>query len=385
MKFHIVIAEYLPEFFDGRISRISSLENYFLEINQNYLVYSSGANADIDNNVKYGCYWKSSSISKTSPVAKTVSFRAKCFDFVQSTFKLLYRNLVIVDYQLLNVIALVRALNRNFCRSDANILILSMPKFSILFSVFLLNKRKYERLIFDFRDLPYTHRLLKGNPISHFLVKSMILLLGRRNDTVFWVTNTNAENYLRAVLPNKANVRVVPNGFVVQKYTSTRVENVSHSIAYFGNIGGIRNIHSTHTKLLTTYSSVHFYGLVDFTTRKILGNNYKGLLPRTEIPNHAAAYDHLLVIISEAEDAACAIPGKVYEYMSFRKPVILVCPKGSAVEEMLDEIQYPYRNITTGVCRLERSMPSFENLQSKYLRRNIWQNVFKEYKLNEES
>src|SRR5690606_7889499 len=48
--------------------------------------------------------------------------------------------------------------------------------------------------------------------------------------------------------------------------------------------------------------------------------------------------DVLLLFIFKEEDSKAAIPGKVYEYIAARKPIIAFCPKSSAAAELLSGI-----------------------------------------------
>lgn len=47
--------------------------------------------------------------------------------------------------------------------------------------------------------------------------------------------------------------------------------------------------------------------------------------------------DALLLIVDDAKESADIVPGKVYEYLGTRRPVLALAPRGSAIEQLIGE------------------------------------------------
>ena len=62
-----------------------------------------------------------------------------------------------------------------------------------------------------------------------------------------------------------------------------------------------------------------------------------GYVPHAESIAYLMQSDALLLVVDEAKESEAIVPGKVYEYIGVRRPVLAVAPDNSAIAQLLNE------------------------------------------------
>lgn len=367
LEYVIIIPEYLPEFNDGRIKRIHSLENYFEEKDISYVVLSHGIVTERPNNVKFG-YGLLKFKKTDSEEKKIVKRNKKYLHFLKKIFT----PFLIVDYLFISSFAFIRKLNKLLSKNKDCTVIVSVPRFSILLSLLFFNFRK-RKLIIDFRDLPFTHSMVP-NKLSAAMIYGAINVLQRRAKQIWVTTEEAACEYLR-IMKCKCPVLVVPNGYDYKPNIDDD-RKFDYRIGYFGNIGGPRTIKRFDKSIKKIEKDIHFWGRLDQNSKDRFGHRYHGILTGDDLYNTMSKCEFFLLIINEEEDAKCAIPGKLYEYILFKRPILYCGPQESATITLLRQLNYPYINISEDVI-LHSSNYQCPDLEGVFQRDKIWDKTFK--------
>lgn len=147
---------------------------------------------------------------------------------------------------------------------------------------------------------------------------------------------------------------VIPNGFDPADYPPIKPRRTDAlTITYTGSLYGLRN----PTTLLTALEQMVQAGTipVEHIRLRIVGRIGKDvedeiatslLKQRIELipylPHHESIRlllesDAALLVVDRSPDSHSIVPGKVFEYLGARKPILALAPHGSAIEALLDE------------------------------------------------
>ena len=367
----IVISEYLPEFVDGRINRMRSLEEYLAKKGKSYHILSSGRQSSLAKYKKYG--FALSGLKKTGrgEVRRLKKVTGFMMLLLVLKLKFLFYKIIIFDKQIINTFNLYFKVNGLIKINHYSLILVSVPKFSTLVPFYFV-KMPNSDVILDFRDLPFKHKIIVPNLLSRVIL-DLILKRFVSLGYTFWVTTLIASNELRQRLGPNAVIKVVPNGYDQLQTTKTLTNHQKYSLGYFGNIGGARSIEAQLVDLIHHFPDVAFWGHADAITKELLGPRFLGNLKRGDLHERMMSCKLLLLIITENEDASCAIPGKLYEYISTSKPIVYIGPSASAAYDLLEDLKYPFFHLKDGkiIDRTHGRIVDFKKV-NQFKRSEIW-------------
>lgn len=151
------------------------------------------------------------------------------------------------------------------------------------------------------------------------------------------------------------NVSVIPWGFDPDDFPPTPVRPpASFSLAHIGIMGYDRNprqLFRALARLKTNYPALdqelelRFAGQIDHSVRASLEEaglaphlHFLGTVPREEALQLARESAVLLLLINQQPNAQGRIPGKAFEYLAARRPILSLGPPHADVSRMIEEV-----------------------------------------------
>ncbi|MGA2296043.1 MAG: glycosyltransferase [FCB group bacterium] len=146
----------------------------------------------------------------------------------------------------------------------------------------------------------------------------------------------------------------VPNGFDSSDFpTVDGKRNDKFTITYTGSLYGRRNPSSFFSaiellikekKINPDKICIRFIGRFGAEVEEMfLNTSFKNsieiisYMPHEESIKYLLQSDALLLIVDEAKESEEIVPGKVYEYIGVKKPILAIAPAESAIAKLLDE------------------------------------------------
>ena len=145
----------------------------------------------------------------------------------------------------------------------------------------------------------------------------------------------------------------LPNGFDSDDYPQTK-ENRTYrfTITYTGSMYGVRNPRTllqafyelvVEGKIQKEKIQIKFIGRFGLEVREMIAKSIvsssievKPYIPHTESIVELMKSDVLLLVVDETVDSNEIVPGKVFEYIGAKKPILALAPKG-AIEDIIKE------------------------------------------------
>ncbi len=148
----------------------------------------------------------------------------------------------------------------------------------------------------------------------------------------------------------------IPNGFDSNDFPKLEVQkNKNFTLTYTGSLYGRRNPASLFAsiemlikdgKLKSDDFTLRFVGRFGaeieemFDTASFRDSIERiSYLPHSESIKQLLQSDTLLLIVDESKESKEIVPGKVYEYIGVKKPIIAIAPHESAIADLLEETQ----------------------------------------------
>ena len=239
--------------------------------------------------------------------------------------------------------------------NNACLVISSSPPESDHIAALILSRRSNSKLLIDLRDgwldeplKPY----LKKYAFRRFLERIPEYLVYKNADEIF-VTSDEWKSKLAERIPSiQEYLKVITNGYpIIDKLVeikTTGAKKESISLLYAGRFTGSSGTRKLSILLLPL---VHSCAQVDETIElKIIGEftnedisdlneitsslkssklivSLKNFIPRNDLLDEMFNTDGLLLIST----SMFAIPSKIFEYITAKKPILVLCPKESAV------------------------------------------------------
>lgn len=332
---YIFIANYKPEFVDGRVQRVHAIEKYFQSKNVDYKVVSLGTKNEEDlHSIKFA---SKVLIQSQKTQNKKVANEDLFLNIKYKLFRLLNK-IVWPDRYVIDSLKLYSYIRKEITQKDT--ILISVPWFSFLLFSFLPCKNIY----LDFRDLYLGNKIFSR---IKFLDKALLKTAIAKTKKII-VTTYQAKEQLELISYSK-DIAVIPNGITENQYdfiknfrTSSQDNTKKNLIGYFGNLGGKRDAFDLLSMISKSNLQMRLVGSLSEEYLEKYKEFCSENLQWEDMIKSAMECEYLLVIIREDEHAEFAIPGKVYEYIALQKPIILYSPKNAAVRLFLLEINYKH-------------------------------------------
>ncbi len=245
----------------------------------------------------------------------------------------------------------VRYLTRWLAQNKIDALVTTGPPHSVHLIGYALRRKFPVPWLADFRDpwtqIDFYHHLPMlpwADSYQRYLEKKVLRLA----DAVTAVSWTMADSF--AALRNRP-VDVVLNGFDEEDFQTHVARDEQFSLVHTGSINRDRNP-SVLWKACQTLLMQHpqlrevlVLRLIGKTDQSVLHElNDLGLLPYAHVVDYVSHQQIvreqqkaavLLLLINNTPSAKGIIPGKVYEYLAARRPILCIGPTGGDVERLL--------------------------------------------------
>lgn len=146
----------------------------------------------------------------------------------------------------------------------------------------------------------------------------------------------------------------IPNGFDSEDFPKIQFEpNSKFTLTYTGSMYGRRNPESLFKAIekLINLEKINpddvrliFVGRFGDEIHEMFNNaSFKdkieiyGYVPHKESVEFILRSDALLLVVDESKESEEIVPGKVYEYIGTRKPILAIAPENSAISNLIKE------------------------------------------------
>lgn len=232
-----------------------------------------------------------------------------------------------------------------------------------------LNEKYNIPWIADLRDLwnknPYIHHNKIRNYFENRLEKDTF-----KNVDALTVTSSRTKKILEEIHPNK-NIYTVENGFDKDYYRKfNRIPNKKNkklNITYAGRLyHGKRDPEILFTsinelirekKIDKNKLTIDFYGdksnIYNISEKYNLEDivNINGYIPHEEVLLKEKESDVLLLLSWNNPKEEIFIPGKIFEYMGLKKPVLSIGYKKGSLKDIISETEIGYHTDNTENCK----------------------------------
>jgi glycosyltransferase involved in cell wall biosynthesis len=235
-----------------------------------------------------------------------------------------------------------------------NLIISTGPPFTAMVIGFLLSRMTGAKLILDYRDpwSNYNRRFFKalGKKIGRFLEKLVV----KKASSLVFCSPIMKNDFLDSLGKyTKASCHVVTNGFNKNdKINGISLGQTKKKMIYTGNFYGERRIGLLANALLSLLTKgliaddtfcLHVFGKIKKEDKEIIWNN---CLQNIIIEHPTASYDKMIRYLRDADllllisgsDVNYAIPYKLFDYLSVKRPIFAVAPENSAVADIMKKI-----------------------------------------------
>jgi hypothetical protein len=236
-----------------------------------------------------------------------------------------------------------------------NIIVVTVPCFSPLIAAVVLAKLTHSKLIIDYRDPWTNHRSDYPKPLGKWICPAIERMAIERAHTIVFCSDIMRDQFVRAfssIAPPR--LEVIYNGFEDFEAGSFEAEG-SHSPAkmlYAGNFYGTRRlsvIAAVLAELLTKGEisaetfQFHLYTSLNSADRSLIRKlridsliHVHSQVPYQEIKRLMVLSD--ILFLPSGDDVAYAVPFKFFDYLSARRPILAVAPKGSSVYRLMQSV-----------------------------------------------
>jgi glycosyltransferase involved in cell wall biosynthesis len=229
-------------------------------------------------------------------------------------------------------------------------------------------KEKYDiPWVADLRDLWNLNPYINHNPIRRYFEKRLEMKTFENVDALTTTTEL-AKQTLQSIHPNKKIVSVV-SGFDPQDFEKTKqTENTERlTLMYAGSLYNGKRDPSIlfdaisqlmrENKIGSDGITVDFYG--DNTNLKELSQKYgitnnvdiHGRITQSEVLQHQMNSDVLLLISWMDESEKMFIPGKIYDCIGCKKPILSIGYEEGSLKDLIDKTNIGYHVSDVDECK----------------------------------
>ena len=278
-----------------------------------------------------------------------LSFKEKLAEFVRATF-------FIPDARVLWMLTAKKAIDKLMKENDISAVYSSSPPYTCsLIARYAKNKYNIP-WIAGFRD-PWTGFISSPNRwlIPSIIDKSLEHSVFETADAVECAWKGIIKDAITKY-PNLDQNKFlhVPNGYDSSDFPIVeKMENEKFTVTYTGSLYGRRNP-AAFFKAIEQLIEEEFFTADDIHLRFVgrFGNEVEvmfsqasfrdsieivGYVAHSKSIEYLLSSDALLLIVDESKESNEIVPGKVYEYVGVKKPIIAIAPHTSAIEELMHE------------------------------------------------
>ncbi len=246
----------------------------------------------------------------------------------------------------------VKFLSEYISKNPVDVLITTGPPHSLHLIGMELKKELGIKWIADFRD-PWTtihyHKSLRLNKASERKHKELEAAVLNSADTVVVTSPTTKKEF--EVL-TKTPITVITNGFDVSVETEV-IRDAKFSISHIGSLLSERNPEvlwrilreiSEENSSFKENLQLKFAGAVSEEVKNSLRENglmkvsdFLGYVSHSEALKLQHQSQVLLIVEIDSPETRAIIPGKLFEYLIAKRPIIALGPKGSDIKGIVEE------------------------------------------------
>jgi hypothetical protein len=155
---------------------------------------------------------------------------------------------------------------------------------------------------------------------------------------------------------NKKKFHHVPNGYDSAEFPKVeKRRNLKFTVTYTGSMYGRRNPESffsaielliKENKINPDYLHLRFVGrfgteVLEMFEKASFKNSIEIIdyVPHDKSIEFLMLSDALLLVVDESKESSEIVPGKVYEYIGVKRPVITIAPHDGAIAKLMEETQ----------------------------------------------
>lgn len=248
----------------------------------------------------------------------------------------------------------VKFLSEYISKNTVDVIITSGPPHSLHLIGMELKEKTSIKWIADFRD-PWTtihyHKSLRLNAVSERKHKELEAAVLKTADQIV-VTSPTTKKEFQAIT-NKP-IEIITNGYDISEDVKFDLDK-SFSISHIGSLLGERNpevlwqIVSEICESEISFKNdleLKFAGAVSEEVKRSLENfkliekcTFLGYVTHPEALKIQNKSQLLLLVEIDKPETQAIIPGKIFEYLAAKRPIIAIGPKGSDIEEIIEETE----------------------------------------------
>ena len=289
---------------------------------------------------------------ETKTISKGIIANQEQQSFIQRLLLYVRGNFFIPDARKFWVSPSVRYLTTFLSENPVDAIITTGPPHS----VHLIGQQLKEKInipwIADFRD-PWTTigyhtqlKLTKGSQQKHLSLEQAVL------DTTDHILVTSHTTKVQFEAKTNTPISVITNGYDIEKEHPS-ILDTNFTIAHIGSLLSGRNplqlwkVLQDLTVEYPDFSKWFRLKLVGAVSTDVLEHIYaSGLKPYVDLVGYISHDEAIqlqrssqvvLLIEIDSPDTRCIIPGKVFEYMASKRPILALGPKDADVAKIIEE------------------------------------------------
>ena len=372
--------KYLPDFNIQPIVYIPENPNYPL-IDESLKSEVSEDLVILKHPIKEPYKWARLFSKKTSNMmSKGIISEEREQGFLEKLLLFIRGNLFIPDARKNWVVPSVKVLSDYIQQENIDTIVTTGPPHSLHLIGLKLKEKLGVKWLADFRD-PWTtigyHKQLKLTEVSKEKHKGLEKKVLNIADQII-VTSFNTKKEFNKIT-NKP-IEVITNGYDNEVSVDFTMDT-QFTLSHIGSLLSKRNpevLWKVLSDLLNeniNLKKVFQLNFVGFISEPVLQSinkhglseyiNNVGYVTHKEAVIYQKKSQVLLLIEIDSEETKCIIPGKLFEYMVSRRPIIAIGPEGSDVEKIIDETNtgnyFCYNDYDSLKATILKYFQSFQN------------------------